>query len=141
MIPLLILQLWASFISPRDRAKGIQPNVKFWGNWQSCIQDDGAYAERAFPYTVNGKVLWTFHMGPSDQFALFKGVGPADEDDDHDDPKLNLLGTSYRYNLFRSKTGNNWTIPSLGLRLNIVAAMGSRSECDSFVLKLEDLKQ
>lgn len=128
----LAFQLWLSLASPSDRAAG----VKLYGNWQSCLEDDGSYAERIFYYKLNGKTLWAFHLGPYDQFALFKG---ATDDLEHDD-SLNLLGTAFRYHDLPSRTGRNWTIPSLGLKVNVVTAMGSRDDCESFVVKVEKIK-
>lgn len=133
----MLLQLWTSYITSHDRAVGILASVRLWGTWQSCLQDDATYGEMDFVQVTNGKALWTLHLGPSDDFALFKGIAP--DDDDHDDPKVNLLGVAHRFNSLPSKSGRNWTIPTLHLRINVVAAGGSRSECDSFVIKVEDL--
>lgn len=141
---LLILQLFTSYISPRDRAVGRFSEVRFWGMWQSCLADDGFYAERIFSYTVNNQTRWSLHLGPYDEFALYRGRGPTDSDPagathDHQDA-YNLLGTAFHFRAFESKTGRNWTIPSLRLHINIVEAGGSREECESFAIKVEEMK-
>jgi len=51
------------------------------GNWQSCRDRDGQYAERVYDHLVNGVPLFEVHMGPRREFAIFKGV--QDEHRDH----------------------------------------------------------
>lgn len=133
MLPFaLAFQLWTSFTTPISRADG----AILYGNWQSCMDDTGDYAERIYYHKVNGKLLWSFHFGPYDEFALFAG-DPGDLE--HDDP-LNLLAPAYKFNVNAPKTGRNWTSSKLNLRVNVVAAMGSRAECQSFVVKVEKMK-
>lgn len=135
---LLILQLWTSYATPTDRQSGVQ----MYGNWQSCLEDDGTYAERIHHYKApNGKVLWSLHLGPKDEFALYKG---EDSDDlEHDSP-FNLLGPAYKiFSMSTRAGGRNWTAlisHALKLHINIIPAGGSRDECDSFVVKIERIQ-
>src|ERR1019366_4331521 len=58
------------------------------GNWQSCRERDGSYAERVYDHVVNGVGQFEVHMGPRREFAIFKGV--QDEHRDHESAE-NLL--------------------------------------------------
>src|SRR5471032_677168 len=58
------------------------------GNWQSCRERDGSYAERVYDHVVNGVGLFEVHMGPRHEFAIFKGVQDAHRE--HESPE-NLL--------------------------------------------------
>ena len=58
------------------------------GNWQSCRESDGQYAERVYDHVVNGVGQFEVHMGPRREFAIFKGVQDAHRD--HESPE-NLL--------------------------------------------------
>lgn len=129
----LALQLWNSYISPQERANG----VVLHGFWQSCRGDEG-YEERIYDYHLNGKHLWSFHMGPYKEFALFKGS--LSEDTPHEST-LNLLGPAYTYNAFKTKVGGrNWSVPTLHLKVNVVETGGSREECEAYVVKVEIVK-
>src|SRR5437868_15315360 len=44
------------------------------GNWQSCRETDGRYSERIYDHVVNGVGQFEVHLGPSREFAIFKGV-------------------------------------------------------------------
>ena len=139
MIPLLLLQLWTSYATPTDRYNG----VEMYGNWQSCLEDDGTYGERIHHYKDprTGKVLYSLHLGPKDEFALFSG---EESDDVEHDSTLNLLGPAFKmFSLQPRIGGRNWTVTlphTIKLHINIVPAMGSREDCDSFVLKIERIK-
>lgn len=130
----LILQLWVSLMSPSDLTGG----VKFYGSWQSCMDNDGQYGEMAYDRFERGVHKWTLHLGPRDEFALYRGFGP---DGDHKHDANNLLAPSYKVydvNTWRGK--RNWMVPSLNLNVNVVEAGGSRESCDSFIVKVEDLR-
>lgn len=130
----IVLQLWTSLMSPSDPANG----VKLFGSWQSCAQD-GVYGERVYDRVERGVHLWSLHMGPKDEFALYRGYGPEGEDHEHNVD--NLLGTAFRVSDIDTWRGKrNWTVPSLKLHVNVVAAGGSRDECNSFVIKIEGMK-
>lgn len=123
---LLIFQLWTSV---PDRSALLQ------GNWQSCIGSDGHYEERIYDRVEGGKALWSLHMGPKDDFALFQGTGPEGDADDHDSP-LNLL-TAHHVSSIETLGGRRaWNIPSLNLWISIVEAGGSRGDCASFFVRV-----
>ena len=44
------------------------------GNWQSCQQPDGRYAEKIYDHYVNSVPQFEVHLGPRREFAIFKGV-------------------------------------------------------------------
>ena len=50
------------------------------GNWQSCREADGQYAERVYDGRWPGMEPFELHMGPYHEFALFRGI-----QDDHRD--------------------------------------------------------
>lgn len=105
------------------------------GSWQSCQDDAGQYGERVYDYHVNGKLLWSFHMGPRDDFALFK-AGTELEPDWHDTP-FNLLDST----VAAGPNGKrSWTIKSLKLKVSVVQAGGSRDECQSWIIRIERIK-
>jgi len=58
------------------------------GNWQSCREDDGTYAERVYDGKWPGLPPFELHMGPYHEFALYRGI-----QDDHRDhgSSANLL--------------------------------------------------
>lgn len=128
---LVLLQLWTTIPDPQ---------AIFQGNWQSCrtINDDDEviYGEKIYDYTriFNGKtrVVWSLHLGPVDDFAIFK-AGTEPDPDDHD-TRANLLGTAHRARSLHTKNGRrSWTVPSLGIRLQVSEAGGSRDECEKLV--------
>jgi hypothetical protein len=131
MIPLaLMLQLWTS--TPH------RPPTVFEGNWQSCRGEDG-YGERVYEHVVAGKWKWELHMGPRDEFALYDHN--VDGDDHTHMGAENLLSPAFHVNDVKTMGGKrNWRIPSLRLWVSIVAAGGSREDCDSFYVKIEETR-
>ncbi len=123
---LLVLQLafWSSVLPP----------VLHAGHWQSC---DGE--ERVLDHAVLGKVLWSLHLGPGDEFALYKVPEPAE--DDHSGPR-NLLGPAYHYHALPSRPGRSWRLPSLHLWVNVVQGDGSRDECaeNAYYVRVEQIR-
>ncbi len=119
VIALLILQLFRPFAIPNDT------QVVLNGNWQSCREDDG-FAERIYPYLVNGAFKWEFHFGPYHEFGLYVAEQP-DEHDHRDE--LNLLAPNYT-----AETGRNMErdVPSLKLHVSVHAGGGSRDDCESY---------
>src|SRR5512139_3663895 len=41
------------------------------GNWQSCQQQDGRYAEKIYDHYVNSVPQYEVHLGPRREFAIF----------------------------------------------------------------------
>lgn len=116
---------------PTGRAKEI-----LRGNWQSCLEDDGeTYTERAYEYrpSPSQPVAWEFHMGPHDEFALFRGSSPMEQGHD---TRLNLLRPAYHvFDVETFRGDRTWT--ALNLWINVVAAGGSRTDCQSFYVLIE----
>ena len=107
------------------------------GNWQSCRDRDGTYAERVYDHVVNGVAQFEVHMGPRREFAIFKGVQDAHRE--HDSPE-NLL-KPFRVAMDGSRASQKWEIPSLNLVFTVALAGGSRSECESWFITLAPLEK
>ena len=107
------------------------------GNWQSCREADGTYAERVYDHVVNGVGQFEVHMGPRREFAIFKGVQDAHRD--HDAPE-NLL-KPYRVPMDAGRAKQRWEIPSLNLAFTATLAGGSRTDCESWFIVLEPLEK
>jgi len=107
------------------------------GNWQSCREADGQYAERVYDHVVNGVGKFEVHMGPRREFAIFKGV--QDEHRDHESPD-NLL-KPFRVTMDAGRAKQRWEIPSLNLIFTVTMAGGSRTDCDSWYVLLEPLEK
>jgi hypothetical protein len=107
------------------------------GNWQSCRELDGQYAERVYDHVVNGVGVFEVHMGPRREFAIFKGV--QDVHRDHDSPD-NLL-KPFRVPLDAGRAKQRWEIPSLNLTFTATLAGGSRTDCESWFLLLEPIEK
>src|ERR1700756_4692598 len=58
------------------------------GHWQSCPERDGTYSERVYDHVVNGVGQFEVHLGPHNEFAIFRNV--QDEHRAHNSPD-NLL--------------------------------------------------
>lgn len=107
------------------------------GNWQSCRESDGQYAERVYDHVVNGVGRFEVHMGPRREFAIFKGVQDAHRD--HDSPE-NLL-KPFRVPMEAGRAKQRWEIPSLNLAFTATLAGGSRTDCESWFLILEPVEK
>jgi hypothetical protein len=107
------------------------------GNWQSCRESDGQYAERVYDHVVNGVGKFEVHMGPRREFAIFKGIQDAHRD--HDSPE-NLL-KPYRVPMEAGRAKQQWEIPSLNLAFTATLAGGSRTDCESWFIILEPLEK
>lgn len=107
----------------------VKPPILHAGHWQSC---DGA--ERVLEHAVLGKVLWTLHLGPGDEFALYSA--PEPHEDDHGSTR-NLLGNAYAYDALQSRSGRTWTVPSLRLWVNVIrGGEHKRETCQEFYVKV-----
>ena len=107
------------------------------GNWQSCRERDGQYAERVYDHLVNGVPMFEVHMGPRREFAIFKGVQDTHRDHESAD---NLL-KPFRVVMEASLAKHRWEIPSLNLAFTVTLAGGSRTDCESWYILLEPLEK
>ena len=103
------------------------------GNWQSCRESDGRYAERVYDHLVNGVGQFEVHMGPRREFAIFKGVQDAHRA--HESPD-NLL-KPFDVPMISNRAKQEWDIPSLNLRFTVTLGGGSRTDCESWYIVLE----
>lgn len=129
----LILQAVTAFTSIPDSLPHLLN-----GHFQSCADpdtDDGSgYGELAFEYQLQGRVRWTFHMGPRDEFALF--VGAPAEHFDHGST-FNRLTPAYHYDDVKTlKGGRNWSV--WGLHVNVIRVPASDDECRAFLVRVDD---
>jgi hypothetical protein len=100
------------------------PKYVLEGNWQSCMDETGRYQERIFDQL---QLDIEVHLGPGDEFAIFKGI-----QEDHRDHRLpqNLL----QPNRVRG-VPQRWELPEL--IFEAAPAGGSRHDCRSFWITLE----
>jgi hypothetical protein len=105
------------------------------GNWQSCRERDGSYAERVYDHVVNGVGQFEVHMGPRREFAIFQGI--QDEHRDHESP-ANLL-KPFRVPMLAGRAKQRWGVPALNLAMTVTLAGGSRTDCESWYLLLEPI--
>jgi hypothetical protein len=101
------------------------------GNWQSCRESDGGYAERVYDGRWPGMEPFELHMGPNHEFALFRGI--QDEHRDHNSPE-NLL-RPHTVELASNMAKHSWDVN--GLHLEVVLAGGSREDCESWFVTLK----
>ena len=105
------------------------------GNWQSCPDSTGRYAERVYDHVVNGVAQYEVHLGPRREFAIFVGVQDAHRD--HDSPE-NLL-KPFIVTMQGTRAQRRWEIPSLKLAFSVTLGGGSRTDCESWYILLEPL--
>jgi hypothetical protein len=101
------------------------------GNWQSCRESDGQYAERVYDGRWPGMDPFELHMGPYHEFALFRGIQDAHRDHASTD---NLL-KPYNVELISNNAKHVWDVN--GLHLEVVLAGGSREDCESWFVTLK----
>ena len=101
------------------------------GNWQSCREADGQYAERVYDGRWPGLEPFELHMGPYHEFALFRAVQDAHRDHTSSD---NLL-RPFTVELDRQRARHTWDVN--GLHLEVALAGGSREECESWFITLK----
>ena len=117
---------YAQLFSPfTDRSRALLE-----GNWQSCRESDGKYAERVYDGRWPGMEPFELHLGPYHEFALFRGI--QDEHRDHDS-SANLL-KPHTVELVSNNAKRTWEVE--GLRLEVVLAGGSREDCESWFVTL-----
>ena len=113
------------------------PHNVLEGNWQSCQETGGRYAERVYGHVVNGVGQFEVHLGPKREFAIFKGV--QDEHRDHDSAD-NLL-RPFRVVMEGTRAKQRWEIKSLNLAFTVTLGGGSRTDCESWFIVLEPLEK
>jgi len=101
------------------------------GNWQSCRESDGAYAERVYDGKWAGLPPFELHMGPYHEFALYRGI--QDEHRDHQSSE-NLL-KPHTVEIRANAARQSWDVD--GLHLEVALSGGSREDCESWYITLK----
>lgn len=107
------------------------------GNWQSCRESDGRYAERVYDHIVNGVGLFEVHLGPRREFAIFRGL--QDEHRAHTAAE-NLL-KPFNVPLENNRAKQRWEVASLHLVFSVTLGGGSRTDCESWYVLLEQVEK
>jgi hypothetical protein len=107
------------------------------GNWQSCQDERGRYAERVYDHVVNGQGQFEVHLGPRREFAIFRGV--QDDHREHNAPE-NLL-KPFMVPMQGSRAQRRWEIPELKLAFTVTLGGGSRLDCESWYILLEPFEK
>jgi hypothetical protein len=118
----------SQFISYTDRTRSLLE-----GNWQSCREADGRYAERVYENTIPGIGAFELHLGPYHEFALFRGI--QDEHRDHTSSE-NLLHP-YNVEVESNRGLLKWEVA--GLHLDVALGGGSKDDCESWFINLRRL--
>ena len=105
------------------------------GNWQSCQQRDGRYAEKIYDHFVNSVPQYEVHLGPRREFAIFKSV---EEEHREHESRQNLL-QPFRVLMEGSRARQHWDIPSLNLSFTVSLGGGSTTDCESWYILLAPL--
>jgi hypothetical protein len=100
------------------------------GNWQSCRESDGQYAERVYDGKWAGMPPFELHMGPYHEFALYRGI--QDEHRAHESSE-NLL-KPHNVEIRANAARQTWNVD--GLRLEVALSGGSREDCESWYVTL-----
>ncbi len=122
-------QEWISYSS--------DPRNILEGNWQSCQQRDGRYAEKIYDHYVNGVPQFEVHLGPRREFAIFKGV--EEEHREHEVAE-NLL-KPFRVAMEGTRAQRRWEVPSLNLVFTVALGGGSTMDCESWYILLAPLEK
>ena len=105
------------------------------GNWQSCREADGVYAERVYDGKLPGVGPFELHMGPYHEFALFRGV----QDEHREHRSADNLLKPYDVEVISNRAGQVWD--ASGLRLEVRLAGGSSAHCESWFVTLAPSSQ
>ena len=116
---------YSQFTSYNDRTRAMLE-----GNWQSCRESDGKYAERVYDGRLPGLGPFELHMGPYHEFALFRGV----QDEHRDHASSDNLLRPYTVEVAGVAAKHKWE--TSGLRLEVTLAGGSREDCESWWVTL-----
>jgi len=116
---------YSQFTSYNDRTRAMLE-----GNWQSCRESDGKYAERVYDGKLPGLGPFELHMGPYHEFALFRGV----QDEHRDHASSDNLLRPYTVEVVGLAAKHKWE--TSGLRLDVTLAGGSREDCESWWVTL-----
>jgi hypothetical protein len=100
------------------------------GNWQSCREGDGQYAERVYDGRWAGLAPFELHMGPYHEFALFRGI----QDEHREHASSDNLLKPFTVELRGNNAKQSWDVD--GLHLEVVLAGGSREDCESWFVTL-----
>ncbi len=107
-----------------------------YGHFVSCPDADDQeehYGELAYEHQAQGKVRWTLHMGPRDEWALY--VGSPAEHFDHDSV-FNRLTPAFHYDDIHTRVGGrNWS--ALGLHINVIRVPASDDACYAWLVKVD----
>jgi len=133
----LILVLTAQPASPQFLPFPASKGHIIEGNWQSCREDDGRYSERVYDHIVNGVGLFEVHMGPRREFAIFKGV----QDGHRAHASAENLLKPWNVEMENNRAKQRWEIPSLGLVFSATLGGGSRTDCESWYVLLEQVEK
>jgi hypothetical protein len=101
------------------------------GNWQSCRESDGQYAERVYEGRWTGLPLFELHMGPYHEFALYRGIQDGHRDHQSSDNLLKPHMVEIRANAAKQ----SWDVD--GLHLEVALSGGSREDCESWYVTLK----
>lgn len=100
------------------------------GNWQSCRESAGEYAERVYDGKWPGMPPFELHLGPYHDFALFLGVQDAHRDHSSADNLLKPHTVEIRAN----RGAQQWTVAQF--HLEVALSGGARDECESWFVRL-----
>jgi hypothetical protein len=101
------------------------------GNWQSCRESDGQYAERVYDGRWAGLPPFELHLGPDHEFAIYRGIQNEHRDHSSADNLLKPYNVQIRANAARQ----TWDVD--GLHLEVSLAGGSREDCESWYVTLK----
>jgi len=101
------------------------PKLLLEGNWQSCFDSrSGQFDEKIYDQLALDLEV---HLGPGDEFAIFRGI----QDDHRDHRSRDNLLQPYRVRGEHQR----WDLPELVF--DVSKAGGSRHDCRSFWITLE----
>src|SRR5207244_402020 len=112
---------YPQFTSFNDRSRAMLE-----GNWQSCREADGQYAERIYDGKLPGMGPFELHMGPYHEFALFRGV----QEEHREHASAGNLLHPYIVQMTGTRARHRWDVA--GVHLEVAMAGGSREECESW---------